>query len=87
MLNALNNIYRFIRQYIHFWSLYPESLRFANEHHAATLILGRDNGEYDEWYGSRPRYAWKCARVWWNHRDRYSRICTGDCLNCSAKHC
>ena len=88
MLNALNNIYRFIGQFICYWIKYPEDLYFA-EHQAPKDLVAKDkeNGVFDEWYGSRLRYAWKCARVWWNRRDRYSWICTGDCEHCSAKHC
>ena len=85
-LNALTNLYRFVRQFLHYWHDYPYQLAFMNAR-PELLKQARDSGELEEWYGSRLRFAWKCARVWWGHRDKYSRICTGDCERCNAKHC
>ena len=80
------NIYRFIRLFIFYWRDYPAQIEFMNAH-PKLLKIAQDNGDYEKFYKTRPRFAWKLARIWWGHRDRGSRKCTGDCENCTAEHC
>ena len=90
MLNALNNIYRFIQQFIKYWRDYPEIMEFIENHSSPELIeQAKQNGEFDI-YSSRFRYAWRIARHWWGHRDFGGYRCKKnkyDCEHCSAKHC
>jgi hypothetical protein len=32
-------------------------------------------------------YALEMAKIRYQHRDRFSRRCSGDCENCKLKHC
>lgn len=32
-------------------------------------------------------YAWMNAMAYWKHRDKYSEKCTGECEECTCKHC
>ena len=74
---------RFICYFVRECCCYPCYCWFINEAYSKEKLeeLGGNP------YRNRFDFAWQNAMIRWKHRDRYSRKCTGDCMNCTAKHC
>lgn len=87
----MSNIIRFIQHFVMYWSQYPEYLWFKYQHLKPDYLKKLE--EADAEMGIKPHdsnrweYAWNLSKIWWKHRDRYSRKCSGDCENCKCKHC
>lgn len=74
---------RFIRYFIAKLRDYDSYYYFAHVHTSPERLeeMGGDP------YRNRFDFAWQNAKIFWKHRDRYSRKCTGHCENCTLKHC
>ena len=87
----MSNLYRFIRTFLMYWNDYPMYKAFCQTHIAKEQM--EEMKKADEMRGveshdeNRFDYAWHLSKIWWGHRDRYSKKCTGDCENCNLKHC
>lgn len=73
----------FIKCFLMMWANYPGYRWFCYKHLTAQQLkeIGGDP------YKNRFDYAWHNAKIQWNHRDRYSKKCTGECESCKLKHC
>lgn len=83
---------KFIRNLIASWRGYPDYIiflsRFSDEQKKHMEALDAKSGIKP--YKNRFDYAYRNAKIYHAHRDRYGRKCRkykGDCVKCNAKHC
>lgn len=87
------NIIRFARYFYCSWKNYPCYMCFAQKHFSKEQREEMEQSDREcgiEPYKGRFDYAWRSAKSFWAHRDRYGRKCrkfNADCKRCDAKHC
>ena len=86
-------MYKFIRHFIAGWLNYPHLMAWTKRHFTSEQRRKMEQSDRERGikpYKNRFGYAYRLAKVYYAHRDRYGRKCrkyNGDCERCSAKHC
>ena len=74
---------RLFKTFVHYLIMYDCYSYYVNSHSKVIESIGHD-------YKNRLDFAIKNTKVWWKHRDQYSKKCfkvNGDCEKCKSKHC
>lgn len=75
---------RFIKYFLMYWSQYPFFKSFYDNRPELKQEFITKGEKFPR---NRIHYAYHLAKIRWQHRDQYSRRCTGECETCTLKHC